>query len=386
MTGDQQLRDLERSALAAPDDLDLAARLATGLLRAGRAADAERWAVRALGRSPDAARLDLARAAGVPFLALPAHHGHALVAVGPPDDVPRDVASLPFHETTLALSARGVVAGFPALDSTELHVLALANGLAPWPGSPFQVPLAPPVDGHGFALTLVGTTLYVGGLGALALRDLRDADARWVRVALPPQCARNTIDALLVDGARLLVVDDMLFPKYLLAYDVTDPLAPALRSCDDILSGVNQRIRAAALGERWLAVLAGGGHRGGNFVQVKLVDRERLTLRSWLTRLTPWSDARDRPPPQWLDVAVDGSRLLIAAGADGVLAFDLARHADPYLASDEREQLDADALERVVAAGAGERATRVTCAGPGRVVTCLVSADDVRHVRVPASG
>jgi hypothetical protein len=386
MTGDQQLRDLERSALAAPDDLDLAARLATGLLRAGRAEDAERWAVRALGHGPDPARLELARAARVPFLALPAHHGHALVAVGPrraPDDVPRDVASLPFHETTVALSTRGVVAGFPALDSTELHVLALANGLAPWPGSPFQVPLAPPLDGHGFALALVGTTLYVGGLGALALRDLRDADARWVRVALPPQCARNTIDALLVDGARLLVVDDVVFPKYLLAYDVTDPLAPALLSCEDILSGTNQRIRAAALGERWLAVLTGGAHRGGDFVQVKLVERASLALRGWVTHVTRWSEERDRAPRRWHDVAVDGGRLLIAAGVEGVLSLDLSRHADPLLGGAEPEQLDPGLLERVVAVGAGERATRVTCAGPGRVVACLQSEDDVRHVRVP---
>ena len=173
MIGDQHLRELERSALATPDDLDLVARLATGLLRAGRGEDAQRWAVRALGRSADAVRLELARAAGVPFLALPAHHGHALVAVGP-EDAPRDVAALPFHEATLALSVRGVVAGFPALDSIELHVLSLANGLMPWPGSPFQVPLAPPVDGHPFALALAGTTLYAGGLGALAFRDLRD--------------------------------------------------------------------------------------------------------------------------------------------------------------------------------------------------------------------
>src|SRR5687768_2449839 len=99
MIADQQLRELERSALAHPDDLQLCTRLATALLRAGRAEDAERWAVRALGRNADAAGLELARAAGAPFVALPAHHGQALVAVGP--DEPRDVASLPFHERTV---------------------------------------------------------------------------------------------------------------------------------------------------------------------------------------------------------------------------------------------------------------------------------------------
>ena len=81
-------------------------------------------------------------------------------------------------------------------------------------------------------------------------------------------------------------------------------------------------------------------------------------------------------------MAVDGSRLLIAAGPEGVLALDLARHADAFLTSDQREQLGDDALERVVAAGVDERATRVTCAAPGRVVATLQSAEDVRHLRV----
>lgn len=376
MIGDQHLRALERRALAAPHDLELAARLATGLLRAGRGEDAQRWAARALGRSADAAGLALARAAGVAFLALPADHGHALVAVGA--DELHDVASLPFHAGTIALSTRGVVAGAPAPDSAELRVLSLERGLAPWPGSPFQVPLEPAGDGHALALALVGSMLYVGGRGALALRDLRDADARWVRVPLPAECARNTIDALLVDGARLIVVDDMMWPKYLLTYDVTDPRAPALRSCDDILSGVNQRLRAAALGDRWLAILGRGGHRGGLFGSVKLLDRERLALRTWITRIVPWS----APAPEWLDVAIDGSRLLVAAGAEGVLALDLARHADTFIATDDGEQLDPDALERVVAVAAGERATRVVVAAPGRAVAVLQSADVVRHVRV----
>lgn len=183
-------------------------------------------------------------------------------------------------------------------------------------------------------LALTGGVLFVGGRQSLVAYDL-EADGRVpVELELPPEfrAPEKAFDDLLVDGGRLLALDDVVSPKWLFTYDVTDPRRPRLTGRFGLSHGINETLHQIAVGGRWAAVRSEIGFRGGHLNAVRLLDRAGLGEVAQVTthRIDSWA-ARPGPRHDWESVDLLDDVLLIAAGAEGVGVCDLSgeRLPDP---------------------------------------------------------
>jgi hypothetical protein len=213
---------------------------------------------------------------------------------------------------------------------------------AHYPFAPLTLPLGHRVQ----ALAFHRQVLYVGGHATcwvtrdggffqgkeiFGLFDLRTDAPPWTPVPLPEevqgQGADKSIDEFLFDGDRLIAVDDIVWPKWLLLYDVRVPEAPALEAVHRIPNhGVYETIHSGALGRRWLALLSSSGPDIHRVPSVSLLDRRTFfEYGSFPGVERPEEVWRTEAPVRtWHSIALRGDRLLIAAGADGIGALDLS--------------------------------------------------------------
>ncbi len=371
MTLDRETAELERRVGHDPDDAEAVARLAGHHVRAGRAVDAARVGARWLARSgpgPDAPAV--ARAADLPTAILPDADaaGTVLVAIGPDDEV-LPIGALPFGTHTFPVLGDGVALGIPfvppandlegSLAGAATSIAAFGvtgngdagvDGLPPLPGCPWELPA-------GFVAHAVAVVegpdgrraIYAGGedgSGEGELLQVRDASrgvGPWRPIAVPDEVGevlgdRKALDALIVDveRARLYAVDDIIYPKWLVVYDIAEPLEPRVDRVTEIPAHYTyETIRRAVAGDRFFAVLSHGAGRAGRASCLGLLDRETLQERHSVLEMVRPADegpiAEDEPVrgPTWHDVAFVEERLVVAAGNDGVLVLDLEQACPP---------------------------------------------------------
>lgn len=320
---DRELGELEREARATPEDPEPAAALAHALLRAGRTAEARSWSVRAAERALDDPQVwGAITACATPLVVLPRHERTAMVvATGSQVAAAR---ALPFvaHPRPSLHPAWGLVAGF---DPTRRWVGLLDLGRWERPRA-----LALPERLVGHSLAFHGPALYVGTNGErLLVLDLDHPEQGWRSVGLPRECFRwgKAIDALVLDGDRLIAVDDIRTPRYSFLLDVRQPLQPRLLSTSPL--GDRGTVRHAALGSTHLAVLSGCGGDRGPYDYVAFLRRSDLSEERCLAHAVcpglfePGSRGGTGTDHWWHDVAMLDSVALIAAGSDGLEVFDL---------------------------------------------------------------
>lgn len=168
--------------------------------------------------------------------------------------------------------------------------------------------------------------LFVGGncgQEVLGTFDFAAPEPRWAPLAVPPQFRQHgkRIDDLLLDGDRLIAVDDIVFPKYLLRYDVSDPRNPWLIDVADLpYHSSYERIHSAALGLDWVALFSTTANHGWRGIHIALLGRTELQERAVLSATTnpPFGGTDDVERRDWRGVAFHGNTLLVAAGRDGV--------------------------------------------------------------------
>lgn len=195
--------------------------------------------------------------------------------------------------------------------------------------------LAMPDEYKAECLLFHRQVLFVGGdcgkevIGAF---DFAAPQPKWVPLEVPEQFRRHgkRIDDFLRDGDRLIAIDDVIFPKYLLRYDITDPRSPRLIDVGRLLphSG-NETIHCGAIGKSWIAILSHSFTKGGGSYFIALLDRTNLGEYSRL--YAPSDDSftqkYSRTAPKdmrtWLDIAFHDDALLIAAGKYGIGVLDL---------------------------------------------------------------
>ncbi|MBN9117952.1 MAG: hypothetical protein J0I06_02090 [Planctomycetes bacterium] len=209
-----------------------------------------------------------------------------------------------------------------AIGRTHLDAVEGEGGFAP---------LVMPEGYRAACLLFHRQVLFVGGncgnevIGAF---DLAAPEPRWVPLDVPPQFQRygKEIDDLLLDGDRLLAVDDIVSPKYLLRYDVDDPRRPRLMDVLEIpWHSSYETIHSGALGTNWVALLSSSVNHGWAAVHIALFDRVTLEEQGALTKTRKGSYRRAEEPDtrDWRGLAFHGNVLLVAAGADGVGVLDL---------------------------------------------------------------
>lgn len=202
--------------------------------------------------------------------------------------------------------------------------------------------------------------LLVAGRDSKRLAGYFDLGAplgNWTFIPLPIDgWYRKAIDALLVmDQNRIVAVDNIVYPKYLVELDVSG--APKSRRLIELPNhGAYEHIERAANGKRWLAILSSTGSSGGPRRHLSIMSAKNLLEHGWLKVIpTSYRDYQadefrkyaerhndeDGLPflchaPEWFDqfeirewhdIAFCGEQLLIAAGADGVGILDLSKEA-----------------------------------------------------------
>lgn len=137
-----------------------------------------------------------------------------------------------------------------------------ADGLAPLV-PPFNLPRF----FHGDDLVAVGKVLYVCGRGRrghppinmLGVCTLDSAHPKWSDVEIPEYAAKRgkRIDALFVDGSRLLAVDNVISPKWILAYNIAAPSQPVFSYAAPLVGHATyENVFSAAMGTNWIALLS----------------------------------------------------------------------------------------------------------------------------------
>ncbi len=243
----------------------------------------------------------------------------------------------------------------------------------------------PPIrlpDGYSAAtLAFHGQALYVGGgcgMEVLGLYAYHDPEPAWVPLPVPEEFRRHgkRVDDLLVDGTRLIAVDDIIVPQYLLLYDVRAPLAPALdRVVELTYHTTYEHIEKGALGGPWLALLSSGISSGGESSHVGLYGRDALVPLGSIS-----TGRRRGHSHTWLDLEMCGETLLIAAGEAGVGVLDLGAVERPSPMA-----WDAESHEWAVGQGGErfmqecERRLRYVPLAAGPVVR-LLTVPTTRHV------
>jgi hypothetical protein len=226
-----------------------------------------------------------------------------------------------------------------------------------------------PADMYATDAVLKGSVLFVSGgyrwptesTEVLLARRL-DGD-EWFQPEIPKHILRpgKLIDALLVDGDRLIAVDDKIQPKWFLEYNVKSPERPHLMRAPELPQEPGELIHGAVLGNRFVA-LRSTAHADGRLSRyVRLYDRETLVECAYTSADHPLAakSYREVSDPlgrrtlasnfEWQDFAFVGDTLLIAGGRDGLGVLDtravktlkpvgpqLRRPAPAFLSQDEQ--------------------------------------------------
>jgi hypothetical protein len=391
---DDELQALRRRAAASPGDGALAAAIGRALRRAGQ--EVEPWVASAWPPLAPDDRLGLARALDLPLRALPWGGGSALIAVCGASAFPTVELDVPGASRALVIDDEHVLGAEGPPGRQRLRALDLAAGQGR--GAERTISLPSGLEVH--AIARAGRTVYVAGRHVAVdagdratgheiafVGALDDPGAGWTPLDVPPEVRRmgKSIDGLFVDGPRLVALDDIVLPKVLLTYDVTDPRAP--RRTGHAPLGAHhtyERVLCGARGEGWLAVLSRGGGRAGTGSFIALHDDRDLGERCVLAAFFPGHDPA-APRPFWTDVAVVGGALVVARGGEGVAVLDLAL-AEPHRAglppSDPRfpisraPELDLAALRPLpLALAEGEEALRLAVGADARSVVVAIGRE-----------
>ncbi len=190
---------------------------------------------------------------------------------------------------------------------------------------------------EAYTATLAGDVLFVGGNCGWELMgyfDLNADSAAWQPLKIPDSVAafRKTIDGLLVHGNRLIAVDDLIFPKWFIRYDITNPASPVLLDSKEIPPhGVYEHIRKAVIGSRWIAALSTTSGKAALGEHIALYDADSLSEIGSITneriarRLTGYNELGPDTSLSWESIEIYDDILLIAARDRGMAILDLSR-------------------------------------------------------------
>jgi hypothetical protein len=186
--------------------------------------------------------------------------------------------------------------------------------------------------------------------------DLGLDEPEWHPLPLPIDMqAGKSIDDVLVYDDKLVLVDNIMFPKYLFEYDISNPMAPvATKTIDLPNNGTYEHIHRGSINSNWMAILSGGVGRAGssqyvsvfslpNYEQVFMVSLlhsafDLLDQDSFSTLEKELEKARNEVSLH--DFAVVGGHLLIACGHHGLGVFTLPDRLQQY--QEKQKQIEVE--------------------------------------------
>ncbi|MBX0332953.1 hypothetical protein K3G39_06860 [Pontibacter sp. HSC-14F20] len=237
-------------------------------------------------------------------------------------------------------------------------------------------------------LALKGEVVYLGGhkrsakkdnrvMGEMAgFMDLRLENPTWNPLPLPVEMqVGKSIDDVLVYNDKLVLVDNIMYPKYLFEYDVSNPLKPVSTKTIELPNnGTYEHIHRGSINGNWLALLSSSVGRGGSQAYVSVFNLptyEVCLTASLQTFRSPElgnSEAfttlkeeleKARRHVEIHDFAVADNYLLVALGHRGLAVFYLPDFLAQYRASSSNLE-DPDDFFRHFRTGIRYRLSQIT--------------------------
>lgn len=174
---------------------------------------------------------------------------------------------------------------------------------APWI-APLKSPLALPRKAIANDLVIHQGQVIVGGHSrdgeALWLRD-RVNDRLWHPIPLPKEVrARGkSVDALFVRGSALVAIDNMKIPKWILVYDLNQPLHLVRPQVVPLTTHTTyEQVHVCAEGDTTYALFSIGINHGNAHFYISLLDKYTLKeIGKW-----SWDKPRDSKFNNWSDI------------------------------------------------------------------------------------
>lgn len=117
--------------------------------------------------------------------------------------------------------------------------------------------------------------LFVGGRvdkEAMWSVDLESESPKLRPIALPDEVrgAGKTIDDFIVSGNQLIAVDDLVFPKYFLEYDISTPTHAACIATHEFEAGTSEQVIIASGTDNYFVVLSSSVGMSGSTCKLSL--------------------------------------------------------------------------------------------------------------------
>jgi hypothetical protein len=199
--------------------------------------------------------------------------------------------------------------------------LLIQNGLSSdTPPIKIKIPGKPEIH----ALRVIDEVVYTGasaGNSMLGYLDLREP-TKWHAIAVTKEVnwTGKGVDGFAVYESRLIAIDDIVLPRYLLLLDITNPRAPIWIEHRDLPAHSSyERVQAVVSNAEIAVLLSTSANHGASAIHIAFIDLETLEEYATLTVQGPMSMRKwAERSYDFQGLALQGNRLLIAAGADGI--------------------------------------------------------------------
>jgi hypothetical protein len=196
---------------------------------------------------------------------------------------------------------------------------------------------AKPVEWFGF----IDFSHAINDIGTLPEGVFGRSPIRFCPVPLPVELHKGkSIDDLSVCGEELLVTDNIVYPKYLFMYDITDPASPRYRETIQLPSnGTYEHIYKARKNKNRTVVFSGTTGMRGHYRHLSVFGKTEFTY----TTGTPSSFGdEDEPqaekPEMIVDFALAGDALFILMNSSHLYRVDM-EHAGSVSAGRRQPRL-----------------------------------------------
>lgn len=148
-----------------------------------------------------------------------------------------------------------------------------------------------PENGYFLAAVAHENHLFAGGQldsEVLGFFDLNDPQCSWQQMEVPQsmRASGKAIDDLLIDGNRIVAIDNLLIPKFLLVYDIANPSRPKFLKYETFAHGTYEQAIMGAAGSNWMAVLSSSMGEGGCFEHICIWRLSNLTKVGYFSQQT----------------------------------------------------------------------------------------------------
>lgn len=155
-----------------------------------------------------------------------------------------------------------------------------------------------------------GILFVTGNLGEniFGFYDIRSENPKFVSVQVPAEVKQKMFDDLIIDGNTLLAVDNVVWPKWLVLFDISRPKDPKTLKVVELMEGVNEHIEKGVVGNNYLVLFAENSTKGGRRQALQIYSKSEnykplseITLWRWSRQSEEETGQHSTPVMSFMD-------------------------------------------------------------------------------------